>query len=506
MSNKQTINPGQKWIAFYLATSGLLVVMYFLLSTSEWRSSGQFHTLVELAATATALFVGVMALVRYYSDKHTMYLFVGTGFIGTALLDGYHAIVTSAFFSEFLPSGLPSLIPWSWVASRFFLSLCLYLSWLAWRREQKLGENGRISETLIYSAATILTIASFLFFALFPLPRAYYPEIFFHRPEEFIPAALFALALLGYLSKENWRTDNFESWLILSLVVGFFSQALFMSRSGVLFDAMFDLAHVMKVLSYCLVLNGLLINTYATFRKAVETSKQLARANEDLEQFAYVASHDLKSPLRAIDNLAEWIVDDVGGSLPAASQKHLAQLRGRVRRMEALLDDLLEYSRTGRNVDDSQHIECESLVQDILDTLDVPIGFRVDVEGDTPTIQGRKSALRQVLMNLISNAIKHHDKPNGLVTVATVESNSVVEFTIDDDGPGIAPEFHERVFKPFQRLQSRDDVDGTGLGLAIVKRLVEKEGGSIQLRSSVGDGSHFRIAWPKQARNESVYT
>jgi len=169
--------------------------------------TAELHTVMEAVATVLALVVGALALVRFYSHKSIPLLFVGTGFIGTGLLDGYHALVTSVFFSPFLPSGLPSLIPWSWIASRLFLSVMIWLSWLAWRWEAKPGAENQaddavrssfslINERTIYSFAAILTFASFVFFAFVPLPRAYYPELVFHRPEEFLPAFFFALALV----------------------------------------------------------------------------------------------------------------------------------------------------------------------------------------------------------------------------------------------------------------------------------------------------------------------
>ena len=201
---------------------GILLALGFLARPGlEWRGSGQLHTLMEAVATLLALIVGVMALVRFYSRKDNTFLFVGAGFIGTAFLDGYHAIVTSSFFAQFLPSDLRSLIPWSWVASRMFLSIALYLSFLAWKREHRLGAAGKIPEKWVYWGSAILTLVSFLFFAFVPLPRAYYPEIFFHRPEEFVPALFFLLALIGYFRQGKCRNHVFEHWMMLTLIVSF---------------------------------------------------------------------------------------------------------------------------------------------------------------------------------------------------------------------------------------------------------------------------------------------
>jgi len=168
-----------------------LTVGFLLGHGSGWRGSAELHTLMEAVATLLALLIGAMALVRYYSKKSNTFLFIGAGFLGTAFLDGYHAVVTSAFFRPFMPSDLPSLIPWSWVASRQFLAVFMLLSWLAWSRQARLGDAGRIGEGTVYAFSAAFTLASFLFFAFAPLPAAYYPEFVFHRPEEFAPALFF---------------------------------------------------------------------------------------------------------------------------------------------------------------------------------------------------------------------------------------------------------------------------------------------------------------------------
>ena len=122
-------------VASYILLAVALFLGFVILRDSAWQGTKQLHTLMEVVATCLAMFVGVMALVRFYGKKNNTFLFLGTAFLGTALLDGYHAVVTSSFFSHLFPSGLSSLIPWSWVASRAFLALLMWLSWLAWRRE-----------------------------------------------------------------------------------------------------------------------------------------------------------------------------------------------------------------------------------------------------------------------------------------------------------------------------------------------------------------------------------
>lgn len=239
-----------------------------------------------------------------------------------------------------------------------------------------------------------------------------------------------------------------------------------------------------------------------TERKRAEQAIQryaadLERSNRDLDQFAYSASHDLKSPLRAIDNLAHWIAEDAGALLPAPTRADLELMQQRIKRMERLLDDLLAYSRVGRGTSHKREIvETGALVREVLALLCPPETFTVEV-GPLPTLTTHRAPLEQVFRNLIGNAIKHHDRRDGLVEISSRDAGAFVEFTVRDDGPGIPPEFHEQVFKMFQTLKPRDQVEGSGMGLALVKKIVENQTGQISLESAAGKGAAFRFTWPK---------
>ena len=242
-------------------------------------------------------------------------------------------------------------------------------------------------------------------------------------------------------------------------------------------------------------------------RKQVEKelrhkAKNLARRNQDLHAFAYVASHDLKAPLRAINNLSSWIMEDAGEVLPDSSRQHLEKLRQRVMRMEKLMGSLLQYSRAGRINHENQQVDCQTLIREIVDMLAPEDGFRVTIEGKMPVLETDRVPLLQVLMNLIGNAIKHHDRPDGQVKVSARDSGTWVEFRVEDDGPGIPAEFHERIFSMFQTLRPRDEVEGSGMGLAVVKNIVETRGGRIEVASAPACGSTFRFTWPKSQQGE----
>ncbi len=229
----------------------------------------------------------------------------------------------------------------------------------------------------------------------------------------------------------------------------------------------------------------------------LRTTGQLKKRNQELDRFAYVTSHDLKAPLRAIANLSEWIEEDLGEVLTEDTRHQMNLLRGRVHRMEGLINGLLQYSRVGRIKTESEIVALNTLLKEIINSLEYPDEFRIEIEGEMPTWRTERLPLQQVFTNLISNSIKHHDRSDGLVKLSAKERGYFYEFTVTDDGPGIDPKYHEKVFVIFQTLEARDKTENTGIGLSIVKKAVETQGGIITIESQLGQGTTFRFTWPK---------
>lgn len=231
-----------------------------------------------------------------------------------------------------------------------------------------------------------------------------------------------------------------------------------------------------------------------------ERTIQLEFANRELEEFAYIASHDLKAPLRVIDNASKWLEEDLQEHLTLETLENMNLLRGRVGRMEKLLDDLLEYSHIGKSADErfAEIVSGSILMDNILELLSPPAGFTIVVSPGFADIHVPRMPLQQILMNLISNAIKHHDKKKGRIEVGVETDGALHTFSVKDDGPGIPEQFHEQVFKMFQTLKPRDQVEGSGMGLAMVRKNVEVFGGTLDLDSAKDKGSTFRFTWPKR--------
>ena len=245
------------------------------------------------------------------------------------------------------------------------------------------------------------------------------------------------------------------------------------------------------------------VDLFKLNQQLASSNAELQRSNQDLEHFAYAASHDLKAPLRGIGNVANWIGEEVGDVLPEKSARHLRQMQQRVQRMEHLLDDLLVYSRVGRESLEIVEADTASLVRETVDLLAPPEQFTISVVSEMPVLRTATTPLAQCFRNLIGNAIKHHERESGRVEVSCRDAGALVEFSVADDGPGIAPEFHEHIFQMFQTLRPRDEVEGSGIGLALIKRIVEEFGGSINVESSPAGGTIFRFTWPKQIKEPS---
>jgi PAS domain S-box-containing protein len=226
---------------------------------------------------------------------------------------------------------------------------------------------------------------------------------------------------------------------------------------------------------------------------------ELLRSNKDLEQFAYVASHDLKAPLRAIELLVQWISEGLNGYDVNNVQENLGLLTKRTQRLNRLLDDLLAYSRAGRKVGAHKMTDTHALVLDVAQMLNPPPTISVSIDGQLPKFGTYPAPLEQVLRNLISNAIKHHPGPQGRVVVSCQEHGDHYLFAVTDDGEGIPAQYAERVFEMFQTLKSRDQVEGSGMGLAIVNRIVQWQRGRVWFEPAPGGkGTVFKFQWKKR--------
>ncbi len=241
----------------------------------------------------------------------------------------------------------------------------------------------------------------------------------------------------------------------------------------------------------------------AALREAEATQEQVAielqRSNKELEQFAYVASHDLRAPLKGIKMTASWVAEDMAEYMTDDTRESLALLQSRAERLDELLNSLLQYSRVRTKKHEVESVAVADVVDEVKLLLSLTGSFTVNVAGKLPHVFAERLHLQQVFQNLIENAIKHHDKETGVITLSAEDTGAYWRFSVTDDGPGIPTQYHEKVQQIFQTLVRRDEREASGMGLALVKKIIEQNGGTLTIDSPLnGRGCAMRFTWPKE--------
>lgn len=229
-----------------------------------------------------------------------------------------------------------------------------------------------------------------------------------------------------------------------------------------------------------------------------QVSAELVRSNRELQQVAYGASHDLKTPLRGIAAICDWLEEDLEDVLTDEARKHFAQLRHRVRRLGNLVDGILAFARVGHVRAQRENVDIRELIEGIVEMQPLLPGAVLVVQPDMPVARVQRELIERVFANLISNAFKYARRSDPRVEVGCKTSDDALEFWVSDNGPGIEKQYHERIWNLFQRLESQDEVEGTGVGLALVKKIVEGQGGRAWVESELGQGATFHFVWPRE--------
>jgi signal transduction histidine kinase len=253
----------------------------------------------------------------------------------------------------------------------------------------------------------------------------------------------------------------------------------------------------LNILVFLTLLTGLL-SIFVVYVRRTESARrvQLETANKELEQFAYVAAHDLKAPLRGISNLAQWLQEDLETAVTPEMERYFALLHGRVHRMEAIINGLRQYAHATEEKGHRETIDLAPLAHELFAKTTPPDPFKLVVQTSLPPFTSEKGRLSQIIFQLFDNAVRHRERDDGRVILTAQRQDSHYHFTISDNGPGIDPRYHDKAFAIFQTLVARDEKESVGIGLALVKKLIEAQGGEIRLESAVGQGTTIRFTWP----------
>ncbi|MCH7782170.1 PAS domain S-box protein, partial [candidate division KSB1 bacterium] len=229
----------------------------------------------------------------------------------------------------------------------------------------------------------------------------------------------------------------------------------------------------------------------AAEEKQIELMEDLTVVNKDLKDFAYIVSHDLKAPLRAIKSLSDWLYADNKDKLGEEGKEQIELISGRVMRMEKLIEGILKYSRAGNIGGGKEKIDIDEVIEDAKVSIGLPDNVKISVKSKMPVIMYPQTQIFQILLNLMSNAVKFMDKEIGEIEIDCTEENGYWKFSLADNGPGIEEKYYDKIFQVFQTLKARDEFESTGIGLAVVKKIVEGNGGKVWVDSKIGIGSTF---------------
>lgn len=528
--------------------AGVLVVMVVCAWTygrSDVRVSHELHTSYELGAALIAAMIGALAIARFLSRRDNVFLFIGTGFLGTAVFDGYHLFVTSDGLASVFGDRSAELVPWTWLASRVFLSSMMVLGWyFAWREERDVDHHP--SPVRVWIVAGVVALVTFVLFTIAPLPHCIFSDSLIPRPVELLPGALFALALLLEYRSGKWRADAFHHHIVLSVMTGAVCQFASMAFSRELYDSAFGAAHILKVTGYLFILLGLLQEVARSFRVAdqaqtlhdfneqlssrvIDMTHELVRRNNELHllieelreardqaeaaneaksRFLATMSHELRTPLTAILGYCELLHEDAVDEGADERGRDLMRIWDAGDHLLHVINDVLDLARieSGRINLVFDDVPVEPLVRAATLTLQAAIErggneLIVELEPDLPVLRTDHIRLRQCLLNVLSNAAKFCENGTIRVSVTHDSTREHVVFDITDSGIGMSPEQVSRVFDAFEQADGSTSrrYGGSGLGLAITRRLLTLLGGAITVTSAPSEGSTFSLSVPIRA-------
>lgn len=493
-------------IASLCAIPCIINLVGFSFSLSGSPSDGlMLHTILEWTAVMIAISTAFLAFLHYSMTHDLATPIIGLALFFAGSMDGFRILALHGFIPGEIDPTDQDYIVFTWMLARTFNSLVLIMSaglFMGKKAIESWEAQGGLRMIIIMS----LTFAALSFMVIYFSAKdtfvfkMVYPEAVVARPWDTLPLILFLMAgMFVYPRFYRQKPSLFVHALIVSTIPQMVSQiyAAYGSSNG--FDNGAVIASFLKCVGYLVPLVGLLMDYVRTYRLSEMYSNELARSNEELEQFAYVASHDLQEPLRKVKSFAELLAKRYEGKLDAQADKYIGYMVDGADRMRGLIKDLLTYSRVDSGEVPKDNIDLNETLKDVLGDLESrrqECDAQITVH-EMPHVFANARQMHQLIQNLIGNAIKYRGERRPEIEVTARQEKDGWVISVSDNGIGFDPKFANKVFGVFQRLHSRGDYEGTGIGLAICKKIVEKNEGRIWVDSVEGEGSTFHVLIPK---------
>ncbi|MHC4637693.1 MAG: ATP-binding protein [Planctomycetota bacterium] len=507
-------------IVSFIVLYAVIAVSFLVISpwtfSSEWVSSSDFHACIEISSSFIAIIAAIACLIYYFGLKNRYFLIIGLGFFVCGSEDFIHGLFSFERLVESSGVDFSRFIPGTYVAGRIMLAVAIITAIFL---EKNLTPPSKIKREAILFSCFAIVLGSGVTAVAFslPLPEFIYPENFISRPVDMISAGLFMAAFLLAIKRFINIRDIFSGMLLACILLNLGGQ-IFMSFSKQLFDVFFDTAHLANILSYCMPVMGITIESLDKMRRAqIETNirkeaedalqklnqdlqisnKELNRSNRELQDFVYIASHDLREPLRKISSFGELLKDSLRENLEEDDRENLDFMIEGASRMTQMIEALLVYSRLNTKevlfktidlneiIEQLEQLELAALIEETEAVIEVPQYL--------PEVRADLVQIRQLFQNIIVNGIKYQREgisPRIVITAEQIEDGKV-SIKIQDNGIGIKEELHKAVFKMFKRVHSRSEYEGTGIGLAVCRKIIDRHGGQIGVDSQEGKGSVF---------------
>jgi len=497
------------------ALSHAVIVLVFLAigplaSRWHWVGLSEFHACMEVTSSFIAWIAAVACLMYYLGLRSRLFLIVGLGFLVCGSEDLVHGALALGRISEGAGADSARFVPAAFAGSRAALAIAIIAAVLL---EGKLGTviTPRREAAVSYVLAVLAGGGATALAWRGRLPTFVFPDELVSRPFDAVNVLLFIVAFTVTVKRWLDTRDIFSGALLICILLNVGGQ-IYASFSRQLFDRPFQIANWASLLSYCPPVVGLAVQGLEEIRRSnreiaerkeaeralARQARELARSNAELEQFAYVASHDLQEPLRMVSSYVQLLARRYRGKLDSDADEFIFYAVDGAQRMKALIDSLLKYSRVRTEEKPPAPTDSQELIEAVLRNLEVAIkeSDATVTHDQLPTVMADAAQLGQVFQNLVGNALKFRNDRPVRVHISAERHNGEWIFAVRDNGIGFDPRYSDRLFRVFERLHTRAEYPGTGIGLAICKRVTERHGGRIWAESEPEKGSTFYFTIP----------